>query len=199
MVQVVLGIFTVLYSPDKQALLWLGVAHQFVAMSLIVVHGMWTLRRLYESKKAQRLLLLLYVNIKTLGCKSFLKGLLYSFPIQLVLLHFKKYQVLLLFWYILGSAINGNFMSTFGADSLFLAPEYLGKVNAVSAILLEWPSGIFIMSWHITTFILHSNHFKFLATTSKPFLKFFINNSVIPILFLLFYCTGRFSLTFSGS
>lgn len=34
--QVVLGIFTVVYSPDKTALLWLGVAHQFVAMLLLV-------------------------------------------------------------------------------------------------------------------------------------------------------------------
>ena len=43
MVQVILGIFTVLYSPDKQALLWLGVAHQFVAM-LLLLSMVWTLR-----------------------------------------------------------------------------------------------------------------------------------------------------------
>jgi heme a synthase len=43
MVQVVLGIFTVLYSPDKQALLWLGVAHQFVAI-LLLLSMVWTLR-----------------------------------------------------------------------------------------------------------------------------------------------------------
>ncbi|HSF44892.1 MAG TPA: COX15/CtaA family protein [Chitinophagaceae bacterium] len=42
-IQVVLGIFTVLYSPDKQALLWLGVAHQFVAM-LFLLSMVWTLR-----------------------------------------------------------------------------------------------------------------------------------------------------------
>ncbi|HLO79313.1 MAG TPA: COX15/CtaA family protein [Chitinophagaceae bacterium] len=42
-VQVILGIFTVLYSPDKQALLWLGVAHQFVAM-LLLLSLVWTLR-----------------------------------------------------------------------------------------------------------------------------------------------------------
>jgi cytochrome c oxidase assembly protein subunit 15 len=41
--QVLLGIFTVLYSPDKQALLWLGVAHQFVAMMLLL-SLVWTLR-----------------------------------------------------------------------------------------------------------------------------------------------------------
>jgi hypothetical protein len=40
----------------------------------------------------------------------------------------------------------------------------------------------------VTTFILHSRQFKFLATTSKPFLKYFINNSLIPLIFLVFYC-----------
>jgi heme a synthase len=34
--QVVLGIYTVVYSPDKNILLWLGVAHQFVAMLLLL-------------------------------------------------------------------------------------------------------------------------------------------------------------------
>jgi len=120
--------------------------------------------------------------------KQFLTGFWRSFPVQLVFLHFRKYQVLLLFWYIVGSAINGGFMNTFGADSLFLAPEYLGNVNFLSSVILGVAMGIFIMSWHITTFVLHSRHFKFLATTSKPFLKYFINNSVIPIIFLLFYC-----------
>ena len=36
LVQVVLGILTVVYSPDKTKLLWLGVSHQFVAMLLLV-------------------------------------------------------------------------------------------------------------------------------------------------------------------
>lgn len=120
--------------------------------------------------------------------KEFLKGLWHSFPVQLVFLHFRKYQVLLVFWFIIGSAINGSFMNTFGADALFLAPEYLGNVNAVSSAITGIAMGIFIMSWQITTFVLHSKHFKFLATTSKPFLKYCINNSIFPILFLLFYC-----------
>ena len=117
-----------------------------------------------------------------------IQGFFRSFPVQLVLLHLRKYQVLLVCWVILASAINGGFMSNFGADSLFLAPEYLGRVNVVSAIIVGVAMGVFMMSWHITTFILHSRHFKFLATTSKPFLKYFINNSVIPLVFLIFYC-----------
>lgn len=34
--QIPLGIFTVLYSPDHNALLWLGVTHQLVAMMLLL-------------------------------------------------------------------------------------------------------------------------------------------------------------------
>ncbi len=67
--------------------------------------------------------------------KAWLRGFYYSFPIQLLFLHFRKYQVLLLFWFILFAVVNGSFMNTFGADSLFLAPEYLDNVNSISAAL----------------------------------------------------------------
>src|ERR1051325_3919137 len=119
--------------------------------------------------------------------KIFLKNFFYSFPVQLVFLHLRKYQVLLLFWFILFSTVNGTFMKTFGADSLFLAPEYLGNVNALSTAIVGMAVGMFIMSWNISTFILFSRHFRFLAATTNPFLKYCINNSVIPIIFLLFY------------
>lgn len=119
--------------------------------------------------------------------KSFFRGLYYSFPLQLVLLHLKKFQVLLIFWYLLFSTVSGAFMKNFGADSLFLAPEYLGEVNFMSAAIVGISIGIFIMSWNITTFILFSRHFHFLATTTKPFLKYCINNGVIPLAFLIYY------------
>ena len=78
-------------------------------------------------------------------------------------------------------------MHTFGADSLFLAPEYLGSVNAIGAGIVGISVGMFIMSWNITSFILFSRHFKFLAATTNPFLKYCTNNFGIPLLFLLFY------------
>jgi hypothetical protein len=119
--------------------------------------------------------------------KNFIRGLYHSFPIQLFLLHFKKFQVLLIFWFVLFSTVNGTFMKNFGADSLYLAPEYLGQVNALSAAFVGVSIGIFIMSWNITTFILFSRHFRFLATTSNPFLKYCLNNAIVPLLFLGFY------------
>ena len=119
--------------------------------------------------------------------KAWLHGFYYSLPIQLLFLHFRKYQALLIFWFVMFSTINGNFMKTFGADSLFLAPEYLGNVNMISFSIVGIAIGMFIMSWHVTTFILFSRHFKFLAATSNPFLRYCINNSILPLIFLLFY------------
>jgi hypothetical protein len=118
---------------------------------------------------------------------AYLRGIFYSLPVQLVFLHFRKYQVLLIFWFILFGAVGGSFMKTFGANSLFLAPEYLGNVNAISAAIMGISIGVFIMCWNVTTFILLSRHFTFLAATQYPFLKYCINNSVIPISFLIFY------------
>lgn len=119
--------------------------------------------------------------------KTWLKGFIYSFPIQLVFLHLRKYQVLLLFWVILFSTISGSFMKTFGADSLYLAPEYLGNVNSLSAAIVGASIGMFIMSWNIATFVLFSKQFRFLAATTNPFLKYCINNSIIPAVFLVLY------------
>lgn len=119
--------------------------------------------------------------------KNALNNIFYSFPVQLFILHFRKYQVLLVCWYVLTSTINSGFMKTFGADALFFAPEYLGNVNILGALIVGLAMGVFIMSWNITTFILHSKRCKFLATTSKPFLKYCINNAVLPLLFIGFY------------
>ncbi len=119
--------------------------------------------------------------------KKYLAGFYYSLPVQLLLLHFRRYQVLLIFWYVLFATISGHFLHMYGAHTLFLTPEYLGNVNALSTGLVGFAVGVFIMSWNITTFILHTKHIQFLATTEQPFLKFCINNGVIPLAFLIFY------------
>ena len=119
--------------------------------------------------------------------KLLFKDIFYSFPVQLLILHFRRYQVLLIFWWMMASTINSGFMKSFGADALFFVPEYLGNVNALSAATVGVAMGVFFMSWNITTFILHTHRFKFLATASKPFLKYCINNGILPLCFLSFY------------
>ncbi|HVY75758.1 MAG TPA: hypothetical protein VG890_13050, partial [Puia sp.] len=118
---------------------------------------------------------------------KYLKAVYFSFPIQLVILYLKKFQVLLIFWFILFSTFQGGFMHSFGADALFMAPEYMNNVNALSAGIVGAGLGAFIMSWNVTTFILYSRHFRFLATTSRPFLKYCTNNFILPACLLIDY------------
>jgi len=119
--------------------------------------------------------------------KVWVKNIYHFFPVQLFILHFRKYQILLIFWLLLFSVIDGSFMKIFGADALFFTPEYLGSVNMLGAFITGLALGVYVMSWNITTFILHSKRFNFLATTSNPFLKYCINNGLMPLIFIVFY------------
>ena len=119
--------------------------------------------------------------------KRYATGFFYSLPVQLFLLHFRRYQLLLLFWVILFATVAGHFLQVYGSETLYLAPEYAGNVTPLSTAFVGFAIGIFVMSWNITTFILHTKHIRFLATTSQPFLKYCINNAVLPIFFLFFY------------
>lgn len=126
-----------------------------------------------------------------------LKAIYYFFPVQLLLLQLRRHQILLIFWAILFSTLDGAFMHSYGAGALFLSPEYLGNVSPISLSFVGMATGIFIMSWNITTFILFSRHFRFLATTTNPFLKYCMNNFLLPLIFLLFYLIKaiQFSVT----
>jgi hypothetical protein len=119
--------------------------------------------------------------------KKYLVGTWRSLPVQLFMLHFRRYQVFMIFWYVLFATVAGDFMFAFGANSLFLAPEYFGEVNALSTAIVGFAIGVFMMSWNITTFILHHKNLRFLATTAQPFLKYCINNAILPLTFLVFY------------
>lgn len=126
-----------------------------------------------------------------------IRTIFYFLPLQLLLLHFRKFQVILLSWVLLFSTINGGFLKSFGADALYGMPEYMGQTNMLSGALLGVAMGVFFMSWNITTFILHTRRVKFLASSAHPFLKYCINNSLLPLAFLLNYLlhTYRFNST----
>jgi len=117
----------------------------------------------------------------------YLRGVWFSLPVQLLLLHFRKYQVILLFWVLLFAVVDGSFLFKLGAQILYLYPEYLGKTGFLPCVIVGVAIGIFIMSWNITTFILHSRQIEFLATTTQPFLKYCFNNALLPLIFLFFY------------
>ncbi len=133
------------------------------------------------------ILTLMLSKQSTNSMRSYLQPFFHFLPVQLFLLHFRKYQVLLLFWLILFATITGNFANHFGAKSLFLSPEYFGSISVVSFLMIGGATAMFAMSWHITTFIIHSKRIPFFGATRHSFLKYCINNSVIPLSYLVCY------------
>ena len=119
--------------------------------------------------------------------RNVLKGLYHFLPVQLLLLHFRKYQFLLIFWLVVIATFTGHFAAHFGASSLFLAPEYLGQINFLSMFLLGGAMAVFVMGWHITTFIIHGHRIPYMGAANQTFLVYCLNNSVIPFSFFVFY------------
>ena len=108
-------------------------------------------------------------------------------PVQLFLLHFRKYQLLLIFWVILFASISGHFASHYGAASLFLSPEYLGKVGFGSMFFLGCGMAVFFMSWQISTYIIHSTRIPYMGVIRHSFLLYCLNNIVLPLGFVIYY------------
>jgi hypothetical protein len=117
----------------------------------------------------------------------------YFFPVQLLVLHLKKNQWLLAFWIILFGVVLQEFGTLFGLPYLFLDPEYNHQVSIASLFIIGIALGGFTMAFHITCYILDAHRCGFLGNEKDPFRKFSINNSLVPLVFLLTYLT-RFYL-----
>jgi hypothetical protein len=123
-----------------------------------------------------------------------LRRMLYFFPLQLLLLHLKKNHLLLLIWLLLFGFITRTLGVKYGVPNLFLFPEYSGQVSFLSYAMIGFALGGFITAFNLYTYTMHGYRFPFIATISRPFLKFNVNNGLIPALFILtyLYCAARF-------
>lgn len=122
-----------------------------------------------------------------LDIKGIFRRFYFSFPVQLVVLHFKKNQILLLYWLVLFGFVTSSIANKWGIPYLFLDPEYVGKVGFWSFFILGISVGGFIMAFNVSSYILNGFRFPFLATLARPFLKYTLNNSIIPLSFLIVY------------
>ena len=118
---------------------------------------------------------------------SFFIKLMYFFPIQLIFVHIKKNQQLLFFWIMLFLAIFGKMGLKYGIPYLFLAPEYLGELSFSSYFIVGFAIGGFVTAFNLSSYIMNGFRFPFLATLSKPFFKYSLNNSLIPSIFIACY------------
>lgn len=118
---------------------------------------------------------------------QFFTGFAYSFPLQLLLNNFRRNHVLMLCWIILFAMITGNFGKFIGIPYLFLDPEYLNKVNFTSFFIIGITTAGFTAAFQITCYISDGHRFSFVGTLPRPFTKFVVNNSTIPVLFISTY------------
>jgi hypothetical protein len=110
-----------------------------------------------------------------------------SFPVQLLLNNLKRNHVLVLCWVVLFAMITGSFGKYLGIPYLFLDPEYLNEVNFRSFFIIGLCTAGFTTAFHITCYINDGHRFSFIGALSRPFTKFAINNSIIPVLFIIAY------------
>lgn len=127
---------------------------------------------------------------KTVGNKLEFKPwerVVYFFPVQLLFVHLKKNLILLLFWLMLYGIVLKAFSLKYGIPYLFLQPEYLGKVNFLSHLILGISLGGFIMAFNLSSYVVNGFRFPFLATLNRPFIKYCQNNIILPLSFSILY------------
>jgi len=112
---------------------------------------------------------------------------IYSFPIQMLMVLIKKNHMLLLYWFILFGFITGWLSQRFGIPFLFLDPEYIGEVSFRSFFIMGFATGCFIMVFNVSSYIINGFRFPFIATLSRPFMKYTLNNFIVPTVFVLLY------------
>ncbi len=116
-----------------------------------------------------------------------IRKLIFFFPLQLLLANLKRNHLLLLLWVILFGFVSKGLASKYGIHHLFLAPEYLNTVSFWSYAIVGFAIGGFVMTFNISSYIINSRRFPFIAALKKPFVKFCINNSLLPFIFLVYY------------
>ncbi|MGB1031678.1 MAG: hypothetical protein ACPGWM_03640, partial [Flavobacteriales bacterium] len=103
---------------------------------------------------------------------------------------------LLFFWFLLFGYTTDLLASRYGVAHQFLYPEYQGANDFVSFAIFGFALGGFILAFNLYTYILHGYRFPFIATLNNPFLKFSLNNLILPATYLAtyLYCSVTFQL-----
>ena len=121
-----------------------------------------------------------------------LRRVFYFFPFQLLLMTVKKNFYYIIVWFLFFGFITRTIGAKYGVPSLFLYPEYLNKVNFLSYLILGFSCGGLIMACNISSYVINSFRFPFLATLERPFYIYFVNNLPMPILFIIAYIISVF-------
>ena len=108
-------------------------------------------------------------------------------PFNLIVGQFKHNLFSIIFWAFLFAIVADSLGYAFGIPFLFYSPEYMGTISPWSFYLVGFALGGFIMGFNTYSYIKLGPYYPFLVSLNRPFLKFCINNSLIPIFFIVYY------------
>lgn len=123
-----------------------------------------------------------------LKLKDVLVGIRDFFPFHLFFAHLKYNIIGVLYWVFLFCIVLELVGESFGVAYLFYSPEYLGQTSWLSFLFLGFSVGGFTMAFHTYSYIRMGPHFPFVATLHRPFFKFCVNNSLLPLIFYVVLC-----------
>jgi hypothetical protein len=115
------------------------------------------------------------------------RNFFFSFAFRLLLIDFKKNHFLLVFWLLLFGLVTNSVAAKYGAPFLFLGPEYHDRLSFLSYFIVGFSCGGFIMAYNIGSYIKNGFRFPFLATMANPFMRYCLNNFLLPLTFIIVY------------
>lgn len=116
-----------------------------------------------------------------------LVGVYYSLPIQLLVNQIRSHFTLPFYWVFLSLVVSQRLLKDMGGPYLLLEPEYRNIFGFEAMFLLGVSFGVFSLAYQITIYILDGHRFPFIGLEEKPFLKFSLNNSLLPSAFWVSY------------
>lgn len=116
-----------------------------------------------------------------------LRKIYYFFPAQLAVVHVQRNLIIMFFWLFLIAILLGWWGRGLGLPFLFLEPEYLGVSGFWAFFINGLTLGAFISAFNLSSYLINSHRFPFLATLRRPFLRYCINNFIIPTTFITIY------------
>ncbi len=115
------------------------------------------------------------------------------FPITLLVQHIKFNLFGCLLWLLLIGIFSDRIGRGFGISYLFLSPEYRGQVGFASFFFIGFAFGGLVMAFNSYSYTRLAARFPFLALVKRPFLRFSMNNVLIPLFGLLVFTVQLFS------
>lgn len=116
-----------------------------------------------------------------------LNKIYFFFPAQLAIVHVQRNLFIMFFWVFLVAILKGWWGKGLGLHFLFLEPEYLGVSGFWAFFINGLCLSCFFAAFNLSSYLINSHRFPFLATLRRPFLRYCINNFLIPFLFIAIY------------